>query len=144
MIARVGRLLFPFALVVAAALWAKGYVEVGGGFAAGAVAGLGAVGQAVCLGRDAALRIAGGRYAERVVAVALVLLLALVLGPGLAGLPPVTHLPEPGAEVASVGVLELHTTAAFDLAVGVLVYAAIVAAFLRVLPDLEDEKPWIS
>lgn len=144
MIALVGRLMLPFSWALAVAFWAKGLAEVGGGFAAGAVAGLGAVAQYVCLGRRESRRRVGARHALTFVALGLLLVLATAWAPLLVGMPPMSHWPPPGVEVTRLGVLELHSAALFDLGIALLVYGALVAAFDRVFPPLEDERPWIS
>lgn len=128
------RLLFPMSLIIAAALWLRGYSEVGDGFSAGAVAGLGAVIQYVIRNHHAAARAVGARWALRLLALGLFSVVALLMAPALAGHPPVTHLPRPGAHVVRFGLLELHTALIFDLGVAMVVYGAIVATFDRLFP----------
>ncbi len=141
MTAMVARGLFPLILAAALALWARSYSELGGGFSGGAVAGTGAVLLFIALGRDEARRRAGADAAPVLLALGLTLSLGTVLAPVALGWPPVTHFPRPGSEVLSVGVLELHTAALFDLGVGLVVYGAVVSTFDRLFPAMEqDEK----
>lgn len=139
MIAAVARFVFPFALAVAFALWAKSYVHVGDGFSAGAVAGLGAILQYVGLGRERAARVTGAAWAPALMAIGLVVVLALVFLPVALGLPPLSHFPRPGAPAASVGVLEVHTAAVFDAANAAIVYGALVVAFDRLFPHFRGD-----
>lgn len=135
--AHVARLVFPFALVVAVALLVKGYAQVGDGFSAGAVAGLGALVQLVVLERRRARSLIGARASRALIAAGLVLVLTVVLGPIALGHPPVTHFPRPGEHVTSLGVLELHTSVLFDAGTAMIVYGAVVAVFDRMLPEFE-------
>ena len=130
----VARLLFPFSLVFAAALWAKGYADVGEGFSAGATAGLGAIVQYIFLNHETAARRVGARWAWPCVSFGLIGVLAITFGPLVFGFPPVTHFPRPGREVISFGVAEVHTAMAFDLAIAVLVYGMFVGTFDRLFP----------
>lgn len=135
------RILFPFTLAVAAAVWVKGYAGVGDGFSAGAIAGLGAVAQYVCLGhREAAARV-GAAWSWKLVGIGLVLVLIVGIGPTLLGVPPVTHFPRPGEPVLKADILELHTAMVFDLGVAVLVYGALVGTFDRLFPPMKGEQP---
>lgn len=135
----VARLLFPISLVIGVSLWAKGYAAAGGGFSAGVVAGLGAVVQYVCLARGRVRPAVGARAAGGLLVAGLLVGLLLLLGPALAGAPPVTHLPAPGEEVVRVGVLELHTSVLFDLGVGLVSYGAVVITFDRLFPVFREE-----
>lgn len=139
MIEGIARLLFPFSLAVAAAIWAKGYVAIGDGFSAGAVAGLGAIAQYVCLDHAHAQRIVGARWAWWLAEVGLLVALLVALGPTLVGVAPVTHVPGPGERVMQVGIIELHTALLFDGAVAVLVYGLLVATFDRLFPVLRGD-----
>lgn len=137
----VARAIFPMALAAALALWVRGYAEVGDGFSAGAIAGTGAVLQYVALDYERARRRAGARAFPALLACGLLLALAVVLAPLVLGKPPVTHYPPPGAEVAKIGALELHTAALFDLGIMLAVYAAIASTFDRLFPLYRgDEK----
>ena len=136
----IARVLFPFAIVVAIALWAKGYDDVGGGFGAGAVAGLGAIVQYVCLDHDHARRIVGARRVWLFVGIGLVGALAVVLAPVIVGAPPVSHWPRPEARLLKLGALKLHTALAFDLAIACLVYGGLVGTFDRLFPPLKGDE----
>jgi multisubunit Na+/H+ antiporter MnhB subunit len=135
------RLLFPFSIVVGTSLWLKGYATVGDGFSAGAVAGLGAVLQYVCLDHETASQRVRSSWALRMVTIGLAIVVLLSLGPAFFGEPPVTHLPHPGAKSWSVGILELHTAVLFDLGIAIAVYGTIVATFDRLFPPFEEEQP---
>ena len=129
------RLLGP-AVMLAAALIAKGYADVGEGFGAGVVVALAVGLRYVALGRARADRsLAIARRANLVAAAGLL----IALGSGFFGLafgePPFTHQPPPGAPVARIGTLELTTALAFDLGVFLLVLGGLVMLF-RHLSDL--------
>ena len=132
MVERVARLLFLLSLIVALALWAKGYAEVGDGFSAGAVAGLGAIGQYVCLRREVAARVVGARWGFPLMYGGLMLVLLLMVAPLFFGVAPVTHLPSPGGKAYALGVIDVHTSLLFDLGIGVLVYGGLVCTFDRI------------
>lgn len=138
--AHIARIVFPFALVVAFALVAKGYAHVGDGFSAGAVAGLGAVVQLVVLERSRARRLIGAHMNRGLIGAGLMMVLAVVLGPMAFGYPPVTHFPQPGQHVTKLGVIELHTALPFDIGTALLVYGAVIAVFDRMLPEFEGES----
>jgi multisubunit Na+/H+ antiporter MnhB subunit len=135
------RLLFPFTLAVAAAVWVKGYAAIGDGFSAGAIAGLGAVVQYVCLDHDEAAGRVGARWAWKFAGGGLTLVLLVGIGPTLFGVLPVTHAPAPGRSVVELGILKLHTATLFDLGVAILVYGALVGTFDRLFPPLKGEEP---
>lgn len=142
MIELVARALFPLSLVIAVALWIKGYSDVGDGFSAGAVAGLGAVIQYVSLDRRRAARVVGAAWAVRLLGAGLlIVVLVVIVIPPLLGHPPVSHVPPPGAEVVEFGSLELHSTLLFDLGVGLIVYGGIVATFDQLFPAWSGEEP---
>lgn len=135
------RILFPFSLVVSIALWIKGYAEVGDGFSAGAVAGLGAIVQYVCLDYDEAQRRVGARWAWHFVSGGLLFALLLLLAPTFFGIAPVTHFPRPGEEVIKLGALEMHTALGFDGGVGLLIYGVLVGTFDQLFPHLRGGQP---
>lgn len=137
----VARLIFPFTVVVALALWARGYADVGDGFSAGAVAGLGAALQYVALDHDRARHRTCARWVPAFLAFGLLAALAVALAPLAWGLPPVTHFPRPGSTVVSLGVVELHTAALLDLGIAVAVYGALVGTFDRLFPPLKGDEP---
>ncbi len=133
------RFVFSVGLIVGAALVLTGYVQVGDGFSAGALAGLGAVAVYAGLERGQAARVVGARWAWHLVCGGLLLTLAVVLAPICVGLAPVYHWPPPNAPVTRWGVLELHTAVLFDIGVGVLVYGSLVGTFGQLFPYIEDE-----
>lgn len=137
----VARVLFPFTLVVAIGIWAKGYAEVGDGFSGGAIAGMGAVALYVCLDHKHASRVVRARWAWHLVVIGLILALAVALAPVFFGVAPVTHAPAPNAHVYEIGIIELHTAVLFDLGIMLLVYGMFVGTFDRLFPILRgDEK----
>jgi len=124
----VSRMLLPPALVVAVAVWLKGYVEAGDSFGAGVLAALAVLLQYVASGREAARRLPGVRYAPQVAGVGLLLLLGVAFVPYLGGYPPVTHFPRPGQPVAHFGTVELHTAVVFDAGIFLVVMGFVVTA----------------
>lgn len=139
MITSVARLLFPFSVILGAALLIKGYAAVGDGFAAGAVAALGAILQYAARSHDDASELCGARWSWRMICIGLVVTVAVALGPTFFGVAPVTHVPGPGDKVAHFGTLEFHTALLFDGGVAVLVYGALVATFDRILPPFVED-----
>lgn len=137
----ISRLVFPFCILAALAIWARGYAMVGDGFSAGALAGLGAALQYVALDHRRAHRRTGAGQARPMLVGGLLLALAVVMLPALWGAAPVTHYPQPGQEVLKLGVLEVHTAALFDLGVGLAVYGALVMVFDRLFPPLRGDEP---
>ena len=130
----VAHIIWPLALMAALALWARGYAEAGDGFSAGVVAGAAAALQYVTLGyRDARGRV-GAEWSRLLLVGGLMLTLAVTLAPLALGLPPVTHWPPPEAEVRTLGVIELHTAALFDLGIGLAVYGVVVSTLDRLFP----------
>jgi multisubunit Na+/H+ antiporter MnhB subunit len=120
------RLLGP-AVMVAAAIIVKGYVDVGDGFSAGVVVALAVALRYVTLGAARAERsLPVLRYAPAVAAAGLLLALAVGFFPVAIGEPPFTHYPRPGDDVVHVGTLELTTAVAFDVGVFLLVAGALV------------------
>ncbi|WP_306748197.1 MnhB domain-containing protein [Saccharothrix yanglingensis] len=118
----VARLLPGPSLMVAAALIAKGYAEVGDGFAAGVIVALAVALVYVALGAEgaeAALPVL--RHAPELAVGGLLLALATGFFPLALGEPPVSHRPAPGEHVVKVGALELFTPLLLDLGVFLLV-----------------------
>ena len=136
----VARVLFPFTIVVGIAIWAKGYAEIGDGFSAGAIAGLGAVSQYVCLDHDHAARVVRASWLWFYMGIGILVPLIVALTPVFFGVAPVTHAPAPGAHVYKLGVIELHTALAFDLGVMLLVYGIFVGTFDRLFPLLRGDE----
>lgn len=135
----IARLLLGPSVVVAAGLIAKGYAEVGDGFAAGVIVAL-AIGLAyVALGReDAEAALPVLRHAPRVAVSGLLLALGSGFFSLLRGDPPVTHRPGPGAHVVKVGAVELITPVLLDVGIFLLVVGVLtVLLHLLALPDDE-------
>jgi multisubunit Na+/H+ antiporter MnhB subunit len=128
-------------LVVAAAILVKGFTDVGDGFSAGVVAALGILLQYVTLGREEVERTLPVRFLPHAAFVALLGALAVALVPLLRGDPILTHLPPPGAEVATVGKLELMTAVAFDACVFLVVLGAVVGIVHAVARAYEEMEP---
>ena len=131
--------LLPIALVVAAALIAKGYIDVGEGFGAGVIVGLAAGLRYVVLGPERADR--SLPIARRAGVIAHVGLL-IALGCGFVGIlfgePPFTHYPLPGEPVYKIGRLELTTAVGFDVGLFLLV-VGVVVLLIRELSRLVAE-----
>jgi multisubunit Na+/H+ antiporter MnhB subunit len=137
----VARMLLAPILVVAVAILVKGFTDVGDGFSAGVVAALGILLQYVTLGREEVERTLPVRLLPHAAFVALLGALAVALVPLLRGDPILTHLPPPGAEVTTVGKLELMTAVAFDACVFVLVLGAVVGIVHAVARAYEEMEP---
>ncbi|SNR25118.1 MnhB domain-containing protein [Blastococcus mobilis] len=133
----VARLLWGPSVVVAISLIVKGYTDVGDGFAAGVVVALGLALFYVALGASAAeLALPFLRYAPRLMITGLLLCLGTGFFPLLSGEPIFSHLPEPGAHVATVGSLELFTPLLFDLGLFLLV-VGVLTVLLHQLAGLK-------
>jgi multisubunit Na+/H+ antiporter MnhB subunit len=124
----VARLLAAPTFAVAAAILVKGYADVGDGFAAGVVAGLGVLLVLAAFGVKETHRVLPVRRAFTVAVAGLLLALAVGFAPLLAGDAPFTHHPAPGEPVIHVGRLELITAVAFDVGVFLLVVGVVVGA----------------
>ncbi len=135
----VARLLLAPVLVVALAVLVKGYVDVGDGFAAGVVAALGVLLQVVAFGRERAGRALPLHRAPQLAFAGLAVAVAVALVPALLGGAVLEHAPAPGAEVVTVGKLELITAFAFDVGVFLLVLGATVAIVAAVAATAEEE-----
>jgi multisubunit Na+/H+ antiporter MnhB subunit len=123
----VARLLLGPVLVVAVAVLIKGYADVGDGFAAGVIAALGVLLQYLAFGRAAVERALPVRRAAQLAIGGLLVALAVVFVPVLAGGAPLQHAPAPGGKVVHLGSLELLTAVAFDVGVFALVLGMAVA-----------------
>ena len=128
LIESVARLLLAPSLVVALAILVKGYSDVGDGFTAGVVAGLGVLLQYVAFGYRHVQATLPVRLAPQVALAGLLLALAVGFVPVAWGEPPVTHYPRAGEEIVHVGTLELLTAVAFDFGVFLLVIGVVVGA----------------
>ncbi|MGI8659964.1 MAG: MnhB domain-containing protein [Thermoleophilaceae bacterium] len=133
------RLLMAPILVVAAAVLVKGYADVGDGFSAGVIAALGIVLQYLALGREEAERLLALRLIGPAVFVALLGALAVALIPLVRGDALLEHAPAPGAHVVELGTIELITAVAFDVAIFVLVLAAVVGIVRAIAHVAEGE-----
>lgn len=122
----VARLLLAPTFVVALAILVKGYSDVGDGFNAGVIAGLGILMQYLAFGYREVERLLPVRLVSLGAVAGLLLALAVTFGPILWGDPPLTHLPAPGADVVRLGTLELVTAVVFDIGVFLLVFGAVV------------------
>jgi multicomponent Na+:H+ antiporter subunit B len=132
------RLLAP-AVMVAAAIIVKGYADVGDGFSAGVIVALAIALRYVTLGTQHAERsLPGLRHAPVIAAGGLLLALAVGFLPVVAGDPPFTHRPAPGAPVVKVGTLELISAVAFDVGVFLLV-CGILVTLVHQLARLVEE-----
>lgn len=120
------RLLGP-AVTVAVAIIVKGYSDVGDGFSAGVIVALAITLRYVCFGAERAERsLPVLRHAPAITACGLLIGLAVGFLPVLAGDPPFTHRPAPGADVSKLGTLELITAVGFDVGVLLLVCGGLV------------------
>lgn len=124
----VARLLVAPTFAVAAAILVKGYADVGDGFAAGVVAGLGALLVFTAYGVNETHRVLPVRRSFGIAMAGLLLALVVAFLPVLFGDPPFTHYPGPGESVVHVGTLELLTAVAFDVGVFLLVLGTVVGA----------------
>ena len=137
----VARMLLGPALMVAAALIAKGYAEVGDGFGAGrgGIAGdrAGLRRARAAPGAEAALPML--RHAPKLAVGGLLLALASGFFPLLLGEPPVSHRPAPGEHVVKIGALELFTPLLLDMGVFLLV-VGVLTVLLHHLARRDDEE----
>ncbi|MEU4766399.1 MnhB domain-containing protein [Actinosynnema sp. NPDC023794] len=118
----VARLLPGPSLMVAAALIAKGYAEVGDGFAAGVIVALAIALIYVAFGVEGAeSALPALRHAPKLAVGGLLLALGSGFFPLVRGEPPVTHRPGPGEHVTKIGALELFTPLLLDIGVFLLV-----------------------
>lgn len=124
----VARLLVAPAFAVAAAILVKGYADVGDGFAAGVVAGLGVLLLFAAFGARATHRVLPVRRAFAVAVSGLLVALVVGFAPLLAGDPPFTHRPAPEEPVVKLGTLELISAVAFDVGVFALVLGVVVGS----------------
>ena len=135
----VARLLLGPVLVVAVAVLIKGYADVGDGFAAGVIAALGVLLQYLAFGRAAVERALPVRRAAQLTIGGLLVALAVVFVPVLAGGAPLQHAPAPGGKVVHLGSLELLTAVAFDVGVFALVLGLAVAFIQLIVGTLVEE-----
>jgi multisubunit Na+/H+ antiporter MnhB subunit len=121
------RLVLGPALMVAAAILIKGYVDVGDGFSAGVVVALAVALQYIAFGPARAEKaLPALRFAPGVAVAGLLVALATGFLPLLAGDPPFTHLPPPGVSPVHIGTAELMTGVLLDFGVFLLVVGVLV------------------
>lgn len=136
----VARLLLLPALMVAVAILVKGYSDVGDGFNAGVLAALGVLAQYVAFGAGEAERRLPVRLAPAFAIGGLAIALATAFAPLLAGEPPLTHAPAPGAEVVHLGTLELLSAFLFDIGVFMLVLGAAVGIVHAIAAAEQEDR----
>jgi multisubunit Na+/H+ antiporter MnhB subunit len=124
----VARLLLAPTVIVALAILVKGYAQVGDGFAAGMIAGLGVALQYVAAGASRIESQLPVRWAAAAVVGGLALALLVAASALVRGEPLLTHAPGPGAEVVHLGTLELITAMLFDVGIFLLVVGTVVGA----------------
>jgi multicomponent Na+:H+ antiporter subunit B len=121
------RLLLAPALMVAAAVIVKGYADVGDGFSAAVIVGLGLAVQYLALGpREAERALPFLRFAPAAAVTGLLIALAVGFAPLLAGQPVFSHWPPKDVKPVTVGTLELITAVALDVGVFLLVTGVLV------------------
>jgi multicomponent Na+:H+ antiporter subunit B len=123
-------LLWP-SLMISLALWLKGGASVGGGFPAGAMAGLAVLLQYVVAGREQTRRYAAVRYAAPLAGVGLLFVVGTAFLPVIWGHAPMSLFPRPGQPEASVGALHLHTALIFEGGLMLIVYGLVVTVIDR-------------
>jgi multisubunit Na+/H+ antiporter MnhB subunit len=136
----IARMLLGPTLMVAAALIAKGYAEVGDGFGAGVAVALVIALTYVALGgarAEASLPVL--RHGPKLAVAGLLLALASGFFPLLLGEPPVSHRPAPDEHVVKVGTLELFTPLVFDIGVFLLVVGVLIV-LLHHMARSDDEE----
>lgn len=122
----VARALLAPTLVVAAAILVKGYSDVGDGFAAGIVAGLGILLQFLAFGRDEVAAALPVRHAPAVALTGLSVGVAVFALPLVLGGVPLQHWPPAAQAPVHIGSLELITAVVFDVGVFLLVLGCAV------------------
>lgn len=138
----VARLLLAPAVMVAAAMLVKGYVDIGDGFSAGVVVSLAVAVQYLVLGAQRTEEeIPLLRHAPRVAVAGILVALASGFFPLVSGDAVFSHEPAPGVKPVHIGTLELMTPVLFDVGVFLLVAGALITLihYLAEPPELEDE-----
>jgi multicomponent Na+:H+ antiporter subunit B len=136
----VARMLLGPSIMVAAGLIAKGYAEVGDGFAGGVVVSLAIALTYVALGgpgAEAAVPLL--RHGPKVAVGGLLLALGSGFFPLLLGEPPLSHDPGPGEHVIKIGTLELFTPLVLDVGVFLLV-VGVLTVLLHLMAPPDDEE----
>jgi multisubunit Na+/H+ antiporter MnhB subunit len=138
----VARMLLGPTIMVAAALIAKGYAEVGDGFGAGVAVSLAVALAYMALGRaDAEAVLPALRHAPKLAVGGLLLALATGFFPLLLGQPPLSHRPAPGEHVVKVGALELFTPLLLDIGVFLLVVGVLTVLLHHFAGRGDEELP---
>ncbi|RKH06007.1 sodium:proton antiporter [Corallococcus sp. CA053C] len=134
------RMLVWPSLIIALALWLKGGTEVGGGFPAGALAGLVVLLQYVVTGREQARRYVAVRYAAPLAGVGLLLVVGTAFLPVLAGYTPVSLFPQPGQPGLGAGAFHLHTALVFEGGLMLIVFGLVVTVIDRFALSTSTEE----
>jgi multicomponent Na+:H+ antiporter subunit B len=138
----IARMLLGPALMVAAALIAKGYAEVGDGFGAGvAVALVIALTYVALGGARAEAALPALRHGPKLAVGGLLLALASGFFPLLLGERPVSHRPAPGEPVVKAGTLEFFTPLVFDIGVFLLVVGVLIVLLHHMARRDDEEGP---
>jgi multisubunit Na+/H+ antiporter MnhB subunit len=134
----VARLLLAPTLITAVAILVKGYVQIGDGFSAGAVAALGILMQYLAFGREEVERTLPVKGIGKLPYLGLLIGLTIAIVPLFLGDPLLTQYPPPGADVIYLGTLELITAVAFDLGIFLVVLGygtGIISLVSRLIDD---------
>ena len=138
----IARMLLGPTLMVAAALIAKGYAEVGDGFGSGVAVSLAIALTYIALGGAEAERaLPMLRHAPKLAVGGLLLALASGFFPLLLGEPPVSHRPAPGERVVTIGALELFTPLVLDVGVFLLVVGVLTVLLHNIARRGDGERP---
>jgi multicomponent Na+:H+ antiporter subunit B len=137
----VARMLLGPTLMVAAALIAKGYAEVGDGFGSGVAVSLAIALTYIALGgADAERALPMLRHAPKLAVGGLLLALASGFFPLLWGEPLVSHRPSPGEHVVTIGALELFTPLVLDIGVFLLVVGVLTVLLHQMAREDDEER----
>lgn len=131
----VAKLLFLPLLILSVALLVQGYSSTGGGFAAGALAGLAVLLQRIVFGQEVAQHLMSPRWRKLALGGGLAITLTFAVSGVIAGDAFLTHYPKPGEHVRHLGALELHTSLIFDIGVYLLVLAFVLEGVALVAPQ---------
>lgn len=131
----VAKLLFLPMLVVSVALLVRGYASAGGGFAAGALAGVAVLLQRIVFGPSVAQHLIRPSWRKLQLGGGLGIALSFSLAGELLGDDLLTHYPRPGQHVVQLGALELHSSLIFDTGVYLLVLAFVLECVALVAPE---------
>lgn len=137
----VARVLFLPTLLIATALFVKGFTQIGDGFSAGVVAALGVLLWHLAYGRGVAEKIPLVKYAPAISFAGLFVTLGVAAFPVFLGDAILTHYPGPGTEPIHLGTLEVMTAVLFDGGVFLLVFGfsvGIVSIFARAIAREEE------